>query len=64
MSVNAPATVWRNTNGLTEYSSESANDIADTLGNNLVDTLGNQIIDTGVIATLIPATAWEQDDSL
>lgn len=64
MSVDVPVTVWRDTNGLTEYSTEAANDIVDTLDNNLVDTVGNQIVDTGVVATLIPATAWEEDDSL
>lgn len=64
MAVNVPATTWRDTNGLTEFSSEGANDIVDTLGNNLVDTLDNQIVDTGVIATVIPATEWEEDDSL
>jgi len=64
MPTNLPVTVWRNTNGLTEFSSGGVNDIVDTLSNNLVDTLGNQIVDTGVVATLIPDTAWEEDDSL
>lgn len=64
MSVNIPATIYRNTNGLTEYSTEEANDLVDTLGINLVDTLGIQIVDTGVIATLIPSTTWEENDDL
>lgn len=63
MSTNLPATQWRNTNGLTEFSSEGQNNIVDTLGNNLVDTNGNQIVDTGVVATLIPGTQWAEDDS-
>jgi hypothetical protein len=64
MPVNVPVTVYRDTSGLTEFSSESPNDIVDTLGNDLVDPSGNQIVDTGVIATLIPATAWTEDDSV
>lgn len=64
MATDVPVTVWRNTNGLTEFSSEGANDIVDTLANNLVDTLGNQIVDTGVVENLIPSTIWEEDDSL
>lgn len=64
MPVNVPVTVYRSTNGLTEFTNEGANDIVDTLGNNLVDTLGNQIVDTGVVATLIPATAWEENDGI
>lgn len=64
MSVGLPATVYRSTDGLSEWSSEAANDIVDTLGNNLVDTAGNQIVDTGIIQTLIPATVWAEDDSV
>ncbi len=64
MSVNTPVTVWRDQSGLTEYGTDGPNDIVDTLNNNLVDTLGNQIVDTGVTATTIPATIWEEDDSL
>jgi len=64
MAVNVPVTIYRDTNGLTEYSSDGVNDIVDTLGNNLVDPSGNQVVDTGVVATLIPATSWEKDDSL
>ncbi len=59
-----PVTIWRDPDGLTEYGSEGVNDIVDTLGNNLVDTVGNQIVDTGVTATLIPSTTWEEDDSV
>lgn len=64
MAVDVPVTVWRNTNGLSEFSDDGPNDIVDTLSNNLVDTLGNQVVDTGVVDTLIPATVWEEDDSI
>ncbi len=64
MAVNVPATVWRNTNGLSEFSNEGANYIVDTLDNNLVDTLGNYVVDTGVIDTLIPDTIWEENDGV
>lgn len=63
MSVGTPQTIWRDTDGLTEYSNGGINDIVDNLGNNLVDTLTNQIVDTGVVAALIPSTIWEEDDS-
>ncbi len=55
-----PVTVWRDTSGLSEYTSEGANDIVDTSSNNLVDPSGNQIVDTGVVQTMIPATEWEE----
>ena len=64
MATNVPVTIWRDTNGLTEYSSEGANDIADPLGNHLVDVLNNQIVDTGVTATPLPATVWTENDAL
>ena len=64
MSTNVPATVWQPTDGLSNFSSESPNDIVDTLGNNLVDPSGNQIVDTGVVQTFIPATTWAENDSL
>lgn len=58
MSVGLPATVYRSTDGLSEWNSEAANNIVDTLGNNLVDTVGNQIVDTGVVKHRIPSTIW------
>lgn len=64
MSVDVPQTAWRSTNGLVDYGSESPNNIVDASGNYLVDPSGNFIVDTGVIANLIPATVWEQDDSI
>jgi len=64
MSVNTPQTQWRETNGLVDYGSEEPNNIVDNLGNFLVDPSGNFIVDTGVTATLIPATVWEEDDAL
>lgn len=63
MSVDVPSTVWRATDGLSEYSSEGINDIVDPSGNFLVDPSGNQIIDTGVVNTRIPATVWTEDDN-
>lgn len=64
MSVDLPQTVWRDTNGLYEYSDSDPNNIVDTLGNFLVDPSSNFIVDTGVTATLIPATVWKEDDSI
>lgn len=64
MSTNVPQTVWRDTNGLTEYSGGAIRYIVDTLGAFLVDPSATFIIDTGVIADLIPATVWEENDSV
>ncbi len=64
MSVNVPATIWHDQSGLVEYGSDGPNDIVDTADEHLVDTAGIQIVDTGVTATLIPATVWQEDDSL
>lgn len=64
MSTGVPATVWQPTDGLSDFSSQGANDIVDTLGNHLVDPSGSQIVDTGVIQTFIPSTVWAEDDSL
>lgn len=64
MSTGVPVSIWRDTNGLTEYSTEGENYIVDTLGNNLVDTLSNFIVDTGIIATLIPPTTWVENDAV
>lgn len=59
-----PVTIWKNPNGLGEYSGTSPVDIIDTTGAFLVDTSSNNVIDTGVTFTNIPATVWTQDDSL
>lgn len=64
MPVNVPVTIYRDTNGLTEYSNTEISDIVDNLANNLVDTLGNDIVDTGVIETLIPPTVYVENDAL
>jgi hypothetical protein len=64
MSVDVPQTEWRDTNGLTEYSTGGVNNIVDTVGNFLVDPSSNFIVDTGVTATPIPATVWTEDDSV
>lgn len=64
MAISEPQTIWRDTSGLTEYSSDGPNNIVDTLGNLLVDPSGNFVVDTSVVATLIPATVWEEDDSI
>lgn len=63
MATDVPVTIWRDTDGLSEYSNEGANDIVDTLDNNLVDINGNNIVDTGVVRTRIPSTEWVEDDS-
>lgn len=64
MSTNVPQTTWQATDGLSEFTNEGANDIVDTAGNSLVDTTGSQIVDTGVVQATIPATVWEEDNSL
>lgn len=64
MSTGVPATQWRDTNGLTEFSSDGVSNIIDTLGVFLDDPSGVFVVDTGVIATLIPGTQWVQDDSI
>lgn len=64
MSVNAPATIWQDTQGLTEFSNTSPFNIVDSLGVFLVDPSAVFIVDTGVIATGIPATVWTEDDSI
>lgn len=64
MSVNTPVTIWRDTDGLTEYGSDVPDYIVDTSSFYLVDTTGDYVVDTGVTAQLIPATVWEEDDSL
>ena len=58
-----PATIWRATNGLSEFSGESANNIVDTNGDFLVDPSLVFIVDTGVLESLIPRTVWEEDGS-
>lgn len=64
MATNVPVSVWRDTDGLSEYTNEGAYYIDDTAGFYLTDPSGFYIVDTGVIATLIPDTVWEEDDSL
>lgn len=63
MSVNTPVTIWRDTSGLTDYSTEGSSYITDTADFYLVDPSGFYITDTGVIATTIPKTVWEEDES-
>ncbi len=63
MSTNVPISIWRDTNGLVEYSNEGANYVTDTADFYLVDPDGFYITDTGVVATLIPDTRWSEDDS-
>lgn len=64
MSVNLPATQWQATDGLTEFSSGDTLNIVDPSGVFLVDPSGVFIVDTGVLANLIPATTWSEDDSV
>lgn len=58
------ATVWRATNGLSDFGSTSPSNIVDTLGDFLVDSLGIFVVDTGIINTLIPPTVWEEDNTV
>lgn len=64
MAVDVPVSIWRNTNGLGEYTNTGAEDLVDTAGVDLVDTAGVQIVDTGVTFTQIPASVWIGDDSV
>lgn len=64
MSVDLPVTEWQDNSGLIEFGSSGVNDIVDTLDNNLADPSGNLIVDTGVTATLIPSTVWEEVDNV
>lgn len=59
-----PASTWRTTTGLNESTSDGPFDISDPQGDLLVDTLGNQVVDTGVTMDIIPASDWEEDDSI
>lgn len=63
MSTNVPVTVWRNTDGLGEFTGADVQEIVDINDVNLVDIDGVYVVDTGVIFTQIPATIWEEDDS-
>lgn len=56
--------IWRPTNGLSEFGNRSADNIVDPSGVFLVDPSGVFIIDTGVTETLIPSTIWEENDSI
>lgn len=64
MPVDVPQTVWRNTDGLTEYSNGGVYNIDDPSDVYLVDPSGVFIVDTGVVASLIPASVWAEDDSV
>lgn len=64
MPVNVPVTIWRDPNGLTEYSGSGVYDIDDPSGVLLVDTNSDNIVDTGVLATLIPSTEWVENDGV
>lgn len=64
MSTNVPVTTWRDTNGLTEYSNGGIFNIDDNLSQLLIDPSGTFIVDTGVLANLIPASVWEEDNSI
>lgn len=63
MSTNVPVTIWRNVDGLGEFTNTGAISIVDTTGTSLVDTTGIQIVDTGVTFTNIPATVWTENDA-
>lgn len=63
MSVNTPVSVWRDTQGLSEYSNSGVYNIVDTTATFLVDPSGVFIVDTGVLATIIPSTIWSENES-
>lgn len=63
MSVNTPVTKWRPTDGNSEYDNTGINFIVDPSATYLVDPSGVYVVDTGVTATLISATIWDEDDS-
>lgn len=64
MSVDVPVTTWQSTSGLNDFSNGAINNIVDPSGTFLVDPSGTFIVDTGVIDNLIPATEWEEDNSV
>lgn len=64
MAVGIPATVWRPTDGNSEFTDTGVNYIVDTADFYLVDTTGFYVVDTGVTNALIPSTVWEEDDSI
>lgn len=64
MATNVPVTVWQPTSGNSDFVDTGVNYIDDTAGFYLVDPSGFYIVDTGVTENLIPATIWEEDDSI
>ncbi len=64
MAVDEPVTIWRDTQGLSEFSNTGVNYIDDPGGFYLVDPTSFYIVDTGVTQTLIPATIWEEEDNI
>jgi hypothetical protein len=64
MPTNVPVTIYRDTDGLAEYSNVGASYIVDPSDTFLVDPSDTYIVDTGVVQSRIPATVWEEDDSL
>lgn len=64
MAVDVPVTIWQTTEGLTEFSNGGVFNIVDPSSVFLVDPSGVFIVDTGVIATLIPATEWAENDGV
>jgi len=55
-----PATEWRDTQGLREFSQRGIANIVDKNGDNLIDTNDNYVVDTGIESRNIPATVWEE----
>lgn len=60
----APVSLWRPTDGHSDFSNDGVAFIVDPSRNFLVDTIRNNIVDTGVVESEIPATDWIEDDSL
>ena len=63
MSTSVPTTAWTDPKREVEFTSGTAQSIADTTGQLLVDTAGVSVVDTGITATYMPATVWTEDDS-
>lgn len=64
MSNDVPVTIWRPTDGNSEFSIGTTSAIVDTAAVALVDTTGIAVVDTGVDQTIIPATTWSEDDGV
>lgn len=64
MSVDVPVTIWRPTDGNSEMGQSDNGNIV-TLSGVLITVLnGSQLVIDSGTSTPVPATIWEQDDSI